>query len=214
MKHTVRDGECIESIADMYGFLPETIWEYPDNAPLHEKGNRCVLQPGDTVVIPDRSTKTVNVATDAEWKFRRKGVPTRFRLELVIDDKVISKAKYSLEIDNSPLPPVTYEDVTGENGEIDHWISPDAKQAVLRVEDHEFTFMLGNLDPVGTEHGLVQRLYNLGYINEDALAGSDIQEELAEAIYAFQESQASQGLVATGEPDDATRRALVQAHGS
>ena len=78
MQHIVRDGECAESIAEQYGFLPEKIWEHKANADLREKRNSSVLKPGDVITIPDRDAKSVKVATNAKHTFRRKGVPSKF----------------------------------------------------------------------------------------------------------------------------------------
>ena len=63
--HVVRTGECLQSIAALYGFSPETIWGHPDNAKLAAaRTHGSVLTPGDVLRIPERRDKEVDVATD------------------------------------------------------------------------------------------------------------------------------------------------------
>ena len=81
--HVVRTGECLQSIAALYGFSPETIWGHPDNAKLAAaRTHGSVLTPGDVLRIPERRDKEVDVATDARTVFRRRAVPSIVRVRL------------------------------------------------------------------------------------------------------------------------------------
>lgn len=79
--HTIRQGECIESLADRYGFFPETLWKHADNSDLRElRKDQNILQPGDVVVIPDLELGEESAATEQKHRFRRKGVPAKMRI--------------------------------------------------------------------------------------------------------------------------------------
>jgi N-acetylmuramoyl-L-alanine amidase len=46
--HELVEGECVESVALLYGFHPTTIWEHPENADLREvRISPHVLVPGE-----------------------------------------------------------------------------------------------------------------------------------------------------------------------
>jgi N-acetylmuramoyl-L-alanine amidase len=56
--HTVKQGDCISSIAHETGFFWETLWNHPDNAKLKQlRKNPNALLPGDVVSIPDQRVK-------------------------------------------------------------------------------------------------------------------------------------------------------------
>lgn len=79
--HTIRQGECIESLADRYGFYPETIWKHSDNSELRDlRKDQNILQPGDVVVIPDLTIREESAETEKKHTFRRRGVPAKLRL--------------------------------------------------------------------------------------------------------------------------------------
>lgn len=79
--HTIRQGECIESLADRYGFFPDTLWKHADNSELRDlRKDQNILQPGDVVVIPDLTRREERVATEQKHTFRRLGVPAKLRV--------------------------------------------------------------------------------------------------------------------------------------
>lgn len=80
-KHKVCQGECIESLADRYGFFPETLWKHSENSELRKlRDDQNILQPGDVVMIPDLEMREESAATEKLHKFRRKGVPAKLRI--------------------------------------------------------------------------------------------------------------------------------------
>ncbi len=203
-EHTVEQGDCLEKIADQYGFFPETIWDHSDNAKLREIRDPNVLLPGDVVVIPDVRPKAVMAATEKRHRFVRRGIVSRFRVELDLSERDLSGVKYLLDIDNSA---VLYQGTLDNSGLIDHPIPPASSHARLTVGEEVFEFDLGHLDPVDTRQGLVEHLRGLGYL-EDSDDVSD--KRLAAALMQFQLDNA---LDPTGESDQDTRDAIMDKYG-
>jgi len=203
--HTVREGECIDSIAARYGLFPDRVWEDAGNRELRAlRGDPNVLQPGDVVVIPEKQCKEEAGEAGRRHRFRRKGVPARFQLTLQENGEARGGVEYILEIDGE-----LYRGETDAKGRIDHPLPPKARRGRLILdEEEEYQLDLGSLDPVSEASGVRQRLDNLGFLGG---VGDDHGDPLAAALRKFQEEQ---GLEATGVVDDATRDALVKAHGS
>jgi len=204
IRHTVKDGECIHSIAAQYGFFPETIWNHADNADLKaSRRDAAVLQPGDVVVVPDLRPRTESRSTDARHRFRRKGVPARLRVQLMVGGEPCANARYVLDIDGE-----LSEGTTDDEGNVQIPIPPGAQRGKITIEGEEYEFTLGTLDPVTDERGVVQRLGNLGFLDDEAEGD---EGAYAEALKRF---QAFAGLKQTGKADQATREKLVELHGS
>ncbi len=206
IRHEVAQGDCIESIAQRYGFLPATIWDHPDNAALkRERKDPDVLLPGDVVVVPDRQPKEEPCPPEQKAGFRRKGVPAMLRIRLLDDDgKPRSGAHYTLDVDGHLT-----DGMTDGDGKIEHPIPPGARSGSLTVEDTDFIPLeLGALDPPDTLSGVQGRLRNMGY---PCGVTGESDDATRDAIRSFQKEN---GLEETGEPDDATQDKLRQAHGS
>lgn len=81
--HTVRQGECISSIAYEYGFFPNTIWNHPDNEQLKQlRKDMNLLEVGDIVKIPEKEEKEESAASEQKHRFRKKGVPAKLRMKI------------------------------------------------------------------------------------------------------------------------------------
>lgn len=206
MDYTVQEGDCIDSIAAAHGFLPKTLWSYSANAALRDqRKNPNVLAPGDTVVIPEKRTKSETGPCAKRHRFRRLGVPAEFRLRILDSGKPVAGAAFLLDVDG-----VLTQGVTDGEGNVRAAISPMALMAKLtvRTPKRELTYDidLGRLDPIDTLRGVQQRLNNLGLrCPEDGVNGSETEE----AIKAF---QAAHQKPATGQLDSATRAAIKTSH--
>ena len=75
-KYTVKQGDCISSIAFEYGYFPDTLWNDPKNSKLkHDREDPNSLMPGDEVYIRDKEAKQASCASEKKYRFKRKGVP-------------------------------------------------------------------------------------------------------------------------------------------
>jgi N-acetylmuramoyl-L-alanine amidase len=210
--YTVKQGDCLSSIAQAFGLDWHTLWSDPDNAPLKNlRKDPNVLFPGDTLIIRDRQDNPLPAATAQRHTFRKKNVPAKLRLRL-LDPKHHPRANtaYTLLIDGD-----SSSGHTDADGRINVPIPPDARRARLTlVDDHNkildlYDITLGGLDPLSTVSGVQQRLINLGYPCRPA--DNILGPRTANALRAF---QSAASLPVTGQIDDATRDALQQHHGS
>lgn len=204
--HKVKAGECISSIATQYGFLWETLWNHPDNATLKsERGSADVLQPGDLVVIPEKSSKKVAAATEQRHQFKLKGTPAMLRLCLQCDGKPRANEDYTLNIDGRFIS----GKLDGQ-GKLEVAIPPKASSAQLRVGPKRdlYVLNLGHIDPIDQIAGVQQRLANLGF---GCKVNGSLDAATEAALRSFQEKQ---GLSVTGQIDDATKQKLQAAYGA
>lgn len=204
IRHKIQEGDCISSIAYEHGFFPDTIWNHADNADLRQlRKDPNVLAVDDVVVIPDLRKKQVEVPVEKRHRFRRKGVPERFKLCLMWFGQPRNGLDYTLDIDG-----VVIKGTTDDKGWLDQPIPPNAKKGRLIISSNEeYEFDLGTLYPIEEEDGAVNRLTNLGYY--------DPQDKDAEALQeAIEEFQLLNKLDVTGELDQATRDKLLELHGS
>jgi hypothetical protein len=207
-RHTVRQGDCIASIAGEYGFFPDTIWNHSDNASLKaQRQDGYMLVPGDVVIIPDLRPGQESGATAKKHRFRRKGVPEMLRLVIRDEeDQPRANLPYLLTIDGEHR-----EGSTDADGRIQEPIPPRAKLAKLRVgpeeEGLEYELQLGGMDPISETTGVQARLHNLGY--DVGPADGELGERGQKALEEFQYEHA---LEPTGRLDDATRHKLEEIH--
>jgi N-acetylmuramoyl-L-alanine amidase len=213
--HWIQQGECLSTLADMYGFPDgKTIYQDGANAALRKKRpNPLVLAEGDEVVIPDLPPDERHLPTGKEHviKIKRPKVMLNLRLQKE-DGSPIAGKKYTLRVGDDILQGTT----TG-GGEVTQDIPVQVTEVTLEVlatDDPQgavwtWDVQVGHLDPVEEVSGLRQRLNNLGFFSGSDLAAA-ADDALAYALRAFQDEQ---GLDVTGKPDDATRSKLVDVHG-
>ena len=199
--HCIAPGECVVSLAVDHGFAPATIWDHPANAGLREeRRNMHVLEPGDEVVIPDLRPGIVACETGRRHRFRRRGVPQRLSMQLLVDDQPRAAVPYRLVVDGTK-----HEGVTDTEGRLSHWIPPNAHRGVLLVEGEAYDLEFGHLDPATTRAGFRARLVNLGFLASD----SDDAAAFELAVIRFKRRYC--GLVVPPSGFDAVRRAELAA---
>ena len=206
-RHRITAGEGISSLADRYGFFPETLWDHPENEELKAlRRHPNQLVEGDEVFIPDGSEKTVEVASGRLHVFRRRGVPAMCSVKLLQRGKPRAGAAFSVEVDGVPG-----NGVTDDAGVASFHVPLSAQRALLRLEEtgEQYTLLLAGLHPIETDRGVLQRLKNLGYY-----AGPVDEPRPEEARAALDAFQREAGLEVTGEADHSTRERLRQLHDS
>lgn len=209
-RHIVQPGECVASIAFEAGHFWQTIWEHPDNEALREaRKDPWVLCEGDELTVPDLRRKLVTCSTDVNHRFKIKGVPERLRLRFGSPEFPRSGVPYTLTIDGE-----RHEGTLDEQGELSHFLAPNATRAELELEPEDgpaehYVLGLRGLDPIDTPRGVQLRLRNLQYYR-GRIDGEIGEPETIAAMQAFQRSA---GLEPTLELDDETRAALRDAHG-
>jgi len=198
--YTVAQGDCINSIANMFGLLPDTIWDHPQNAQLKQlRKDPNVLNPGDALFVPDKTPKEYGRPTEQKHIFKKKGVVVKLKIRLMDGDDPRANMPYQLEVDGTWTTGTTDGD-----GYVEQTIPAGAKKGKLLVGDgptqDSNEFKSGTIDPIETDTGVKGRLQDLGF-------GTD---NMPEALKAFQHRA---GLPETGELDDATRARLKEMFG-
>lgn len=202
--HTVGAGECITSIADQYGFFWRTIWNHEKNARLRaRRADPNTLVPGDVVHVPDPRPKAEPRSTGAAHRFRLKGIPALFRVQLFHDTVPRAGEPFRLTVDG-----VGHEGVTSEDGVLEVAMPANARQATLIIgpDDEAHEFELGRLPPINEVEGVQARLSQLGF---DCDTSGEVDEKTTAAIRLF---QARVGLEPTGAPDAQTCSELQKLH--
>jgi hypothetical protein len=206
--YEVQQGDCMESIALDRGFFWETLWNHPDNLDLRKaRKNPNVLREGDKVFLPELRPKQEAGATEQRHRFKRKGVPSKLRIVLRDEqNRPRVNEPYLLEIEGNFI-----RGRTGSQGELEHSISPNARNGRLIVGQEGvevYPLNLGHIDPITELSGIQARLSNLGYYC-GAIDGH-MNLQIKQAILEF---QGEHGLPKTGQADAPTRDKLAAEYG-
>lgn len=208
--HEVKQGDCMASIADEYGYSWVTMWNHPENSKLKkERKDPNILFPGDRVFVPEKELRIESRATEARHRFRRKGIPEIFTLRFVDhNEKPRAGLSYILNVDG-----IVFSGNLDSDGALSVKIPPASKTGTITLGDpnkgEEYDLNLGHMDPITELPGVRDRLYNLDYLEGET--GDQDGPDLAEAIKAF---QLDHGLATEQGLDQATRDRLVEVHGS
>lgn len=156
--YTVKQGDCIESIAFDHGLFWENVWNHPKNLNLKEKRkDPNALFLGDLVFIPDKEEKQESGATEQCHRFRRKSVPSSLHIILKRADGPRANEPYVIEVDGN-----TFSGSTNAKGEIRRPIPPNARHCKLRVGQEPnvtaYDLSLGHIYPITEVTGVQGRL--------------------------------------------------------
>jgi N-acetylmuramoyl-L-alanine amidase len=213
-QHTVKQGECLSSIARNYGFDDwRVIYNHPDNAQFkQEHPNPNLIYPGDKLVIPDLDEGGVAGPTETKHKFEIKLDETLLRI-VVQDmlDQPFGNRKFKLTFAALPL----IEGTTAVDGLIETAVAPELKTGRLEVFIHGdneppavWELLIGALDPVKIKSGQQARLNNLGFESGKV---DNIDGPITKgAVKRFQKKH---GLVEDGIVGQKTRPKLEEVHG-
>jgi hypothetical protein len=168
--HIVDQGDCVNSVARQYGFLPDSLWNLPSNSKLRERRKRrTVLYPGDLVRIPPKRLRWDSALAGNLYRLRRKGAPDRLKLRFLNCDqepRVDIPYTLTIQIFSGDQLKAVHGTLDGD-GYLTQPIPPDADvgELVLGTGPDRETYILeiGWLDPSDTFSGVQDRLSNLGY---------------------------------------------------
>lgn len=206
-KLSIRQGDCLTSIAMARGFDPQTLWDHPGNAALKElrKSPRALL-PGDQLEVPAIEEREEGVATGSVGRFKLTVGPVKLRIRLTKHAEPRADEPYELIFDEE-----TITGTTDGDGWVDQPIPAAATKGKLSLMDGEeiYELRLGHLDPHDSPSGVQQRLRALGFYF--GAVDEDVGPQTQAALRRF---QTKQSLDVTGEADDATMNALRDAYGT
>jgi hypothetical protein len=204
--YVVKQGDHLYGIALRHCCRPGEIWDHLKNQKLREqRGDGSQLCPNDLIWIPLRQPQ------------KHRCLAGQVNTYQVSIPKV--RASFVLRAGGNPLaeepyrviePHVEGELRTGPDGSVSVEVPAHQRQVILYLpkRDRQLVMMVGNLDPLGEGRGLAHRLANLGFLTHEETMLPGI---VCEATRRF---QAASKLPVTGALDDATRKVLLEKHGS
>lgn len=209
--HVIRSGEHISLIAHRYGFSDyRPIWNHAANEPLRRRrSDPNLVLPGDSIFIPDPTDRCETVALDRSHRVTVKMPRKVLRLKVRDARGVLLKDEPVVLV----VAGERIEKQTDGEGFLEHPVPIDAVSATLRVRGHAFGLRIGELDPATDDDdgatGIQMRLANLGYPVGpiDGAMGARTKR----ALRAFQKDMR---MKPTGKLDEATRKKLIERHGS
>lgn len=179
-KHTVKQGEDIDSIAYEYGFHPDTIWEHDDNKPLREKRqDPNVLKPDDEVIVPKLQVREAKVQTGRKHRFYRYGVLAILRVRFCEDEEPRPHVPYIFKIKTRCGKPIKdVKSQTDAKGYLLEPIPPNTTEGEIIFnpgdDEEAIPFRIGTINPANDGfQGIQSMLNNMGYYcgDEDDVLG-------------------------------------------
>lgn len=209
--YTVKQGDCLSSIARDHGFTRwRTIYDHANNAAFRQlRPDPNLIYPGDVLYIPDKEPKTDHGSTDDTHEYVLKREKTFLRMRILdCDRNPLAEKPYRLSVGLRTL-----YGVTDGQGFFEHEIRATDKAADLSVSlgDRgalEWSLELGFLDPVEEVTGVQARLNNLAFFcgSVDGIYGPKTKA----AVLTFQETYR---LLVDGIVGPQTRGELTARHG-
>jgi hypothetical protein len=209
--YIVKQGDYLDKIAHALRFDADKVWNDPANAELKKQRDPDVLLPGDILQVPE---------VEPQWLPFQSGVTNRYVA-------TIPKASVRLTFKNDKGPLAnepyavlglasTQEGTTDGDGGLVLTIPVVVRECQVAFPQQGIVHAVrvGDMDPIDDPSGVRKRLQHLGYGRPPGdAAPSEDEVEAADqvAILAFQKDSA---LPLTGVVDDATKAALIKAHGT
>jgi hypothetical protein len=202
--YVVQPGEHLSGISAAHGFDDYTVvWNRPENAGLRaERLDPHVLQPGDSLYIPELKSTAARKPAGAQHQFTVRRSPLKLRLKLFdLGAKALMGA---------PVIVAGATLSTNGSGIVEAAVDKSVHDVPLSTASDQLDLDVGALNEKDddTDAGWKARLYNLGYLWDPAAAEGD--DELA---FALQDFQAQYGMTVNGQADDATKAKLQQVYG-
>jgi hypothetical protein len=211
-QYQVKAGDHLTAIAERLGFRDtQTILSQAANNSLSGRPHPEMLNPGETLSLPDLKPLTFSLATGKRHRLTIPRPKAKLCVAFVtFQGKATTASDAEVTPDGRPAQKLGLD-----SGKLETKIPPACGQAVVTIAsgddgkpDLEWHLRLGHLPRSEGDEGAFARLRNLGYyrvVPKDA----DARERRA----ALEEFQLDQGLTLTGELDDATRAKIEEVYG-
>jgi hypothetical protein len=230
--HFVGAGEWLQSICRDYGVRnPARVWDHAENAKVKKARKPHALHPGDALFIPEPRAKNESCGDKAKHTFVVRSFTEDFTLTLQEPDgSAMKNVKYRLVLGGYEFNASTDGDGKLEHKEL---VLRSGDQGVLEIPDRglRYPIALGALNPgekAGGDEGhyddgvsgLRQRLNNLGFFAGTSSGRPDEvgvtqDDPLVGAVAEFQRVvMGKPAKEATGELNDETRQAIIDAFGA
>lgn len=213
IKHRVKQGECLSSIAREAGLNSwNDIYSHQDNSELRkQRPNPNILFPGDLVIVPNAIEKSEQASTEQRHIFQRRQETSILSLRLLDEGwQPLAGKSYKLLVGLE-----VRDGVLDGDGRLKESIPLNVGQVSLELslDDNDdvvaWRLDLKALDPLDTNLGVQERLKNLA-LNPGAIDGF-LGPRTEAAIRRFQYSH---GLEETGHIDRAFLKKLEEVYGS
>lgn len=207
--HVVRQGEYLRKLAYRFGVAPDDLWNHPKNADLKaRRSNIDALCSGDLLFVPSKQKDGLPLTKGVVNRYVATVPRVTLTLRLRDGDEPMKNEPYVIHGLGRKL-----EGTTDGEGVVKIDLPIDVHTASVELPRKRLTYHVaaGHMDCIQEDSGVRMRLANLGLYAAPADAEP---EELAQAMRALLRFQKGQSMEATGILDDATREALLAAHGS
>lgn len=208
--YVIRQGDYLTRLGERLGFDPEAVWNDDANRELRERrGSPNMLAPGDVLQVPDEAVSP-SFSLRARTTNRYSAVPARVTVNLTLrqDGDVLANEPCEVLIE----PPQSVS--SDGDGRVTFEVPASCEEVTVRLTQRErgLRVRVGHLDPASEPSGVAARLINMGYLSPDRPTNEQQRElQMHSAIASFQHAHSRE---VTGELDEATSAALVEAHGS
>jgi hypothetical protein len=211
--YIVRQGDYLARLAHIHGFDAGEVWNHEQNAALRELGRTPdVLAPGDVLYLPVKPKEGLAFSANTSNRYQAEVPKVKVSLIFKDDDRVLSDEPYEVHgLGSEGSSGQADERKTDADGRVNLELPVTAREVtvVFPRQNVAYEVRVGDMDPEAELSGIKKRLENLGFLVHEREGASD-DEYLRGAVASFQKKS---GLPATGTLDDATKKALKDAHG-
>jgi Putative peptidoglycan binding domain len=213
--YIVRQGDYLAKLAYGHGFDADEVWNDPKNEELRKlRPDPNILAPGDILYIREGKKDDLPVQQGTENNYTATVPKVQLQLHFQDDQGPFAGEAYEVQDLGDPIPGTT----DGEGGlVVDVPVMASAFHVLFPARNVIYPVLVGDMDPIDEPSGVRKRLRHLRYYADPSRAEApDSPEEALAALdsLAIKAFQQDHQLTPTGEIDDATRAALVAAHGS
>jgi hypothetical protein len=187
--YVIKQGDYLSLLAHKLGFDADAVWNDPANAELRQlRPNPNILWPTDILYIPaqiDKPPVTHTLVTGQMNSFVAGDAPT-VNIDLTFGDAKLASQAFTI----AELPDLT--NLTTDADGATSFAVPVTQQVVTIVfssDGSTFKCQIGNVDPINTLSGVIQRLQNLGFLAADDIDASNLNV-VRSALYLFKLSVA------------------------